>query len=100
MPESAKPRTSKRGLIREVGDDIITKYKEYLAECLGVATLSELRYKIKEVSEKDLEHLEFCRNKADLDAWSWAIFHWRWVAGRVWEEIKDYYERRRQELGI
>jgi hypothetical protein len=28
MQESAKPRTSKRGLIREVGDDIIRYYEE------------------------------------------------------------------------
>jgi hypothetical protein len=87
-------------IVREIGEDLVTKYKEYLAECLGV-TVGELREKVEELSESDFEFLANCQNTAELDAWGWVNRNWGWRVGRrVWDEVDRYFQERRYELGI
>jgi hypothetical protein len=84
------------GIVKDIGEDLIFKYREYLAECLEVR-VGELKEKIRELElEGDLEFLEKCKSIAKLKAWDWVGHHWSWsVSDRVLDQVESYFEERK-----
>jgi hypothetical protein len=84
------------GKVEDIGEDLIFKYREYLAECLETR-VGELREKIDELRWKgDLELIEECKSIAESKAWKWVGYHWSGkVYGRVMDLVERYFEERK-----
>jgi len=85
--------------LKEIASDLVTKYKEYLAECLGT-TIGDLKHLTEKLSNEDQELLLYCQNRAESEMWRWANENWGWNVGReTWKKLSDLFEEMRKELG-
>ena len=87
------------GIVEDIGNDMLVKYREYLAECLEVR-VGELRETIQELElEGDLEFLEKCKSIAYFKAWDWIGRHWSWrMSDPMLDQLESYFKEYRDRI--